>query len=203
VHPLRIDWDADTAIPIAIPDVKAQLRILDDQFDSLLNDIHIPAAVDWAEAEMKRSILAKTHYWVLSDFPRGKDETIRLPRGKTQSVTSIAYTYGNSTTTLTGPTSGSPAGTDYREDLRGNHGGVVMPNYGATWPDVDTESPAPVLITFSAGWTAAQIPGDIKLALMMYCSDALDIVGAADMGPNSNLQAKDLLLSSWRLERWY
>lgn len=203
VHPLLLDWAADTDLPVTIADVKLQLRILDDQYDALLNDIYIPGAVAWAEGEMKRSILAKVHYWVLSDFPRGKDQSIRLPRGKTQSVASIAYTAGNATSTLTGPTSGSPAGTSYREDLRGNDGGVLMPNYGSTWPDVDLESPTPVLITFTAGWTSAQVPADIKGALMMYCADRLDIVGASDLGPHSNLNAKDLLLSGYRLERWY
>jgi len=202
VQPLQIDWSADTALPVSIADVKTQLRILDDQYDALLNDIHIPAAVDWAEGWLKRSILAKTHYWILSDFPRGKDERIWLPRGKTQSVTSIVYTYGDSTTTLTGPTSGSPAGSDYREDLRGDNGGVLMPNYGATWPDVDTASTAPVLITFSAGWTAAQVPARIKHAMMMYCADALDINGASDFGAYTNMREKEFLISPWRLARW-
>lgn len=199
---VRIDRGTASALPVDLQDVKDQLRILDDQFDPLLYNIHIPAAVNWAEGVMHRNILSRTVTWVISDFPRGVDESLRLPLGKTQSVSSIAYTQNNTTTTLTGPTSGSPVGTDYREDLTGSEGGVLFPAYNETWPSVDLDAPQPVVITFSAGWTAAQIPPQVKHAIFMYCADAIDITGAADVTQWSDLSAKATLLSSWRLVRW-
>lgn len=196
---MRLDWDADTALPVSLSLLKSQLRIDHEEFDVLLSSIHMPAAVSWAEGFMHRSILAKTHRLVLEDFPRGRDQSIRLPRGKTQSVTSIAYVSNNATTTLRGPTSGSPIGTDYREDLASNSGGVLYPAYNATWPSVDTDNPSPVLITFSAGWLQSEVPGDIKNALTMYCSDALEIIGGSDMASSVDLHVKELLLTSSRL----
>jgi hypothetical protein len=196
----RLDRGTPTTLPVSLQDVKDQLRILDDQFDPLLYDIHIPAAVNWAEGFMHRNIVSRSSTWVIQDFPRGIDESIRLPLGKTQSVTSVAYTQNNSVTTLTGPSSGSPEGTGYREDLTGDSGGVLYPPYNETWPSVDTDAPQPIVITFSAGWLASEIPGQIKHAIYMYCADAIDVVGGAD-ATKANLAAKETLLSSWRLLR--
>jgi hypothetical protein len=203
IEPLSLSWAADTAFPISVWTIKQHLRISDAQLEPLLNDVHIPAAVQWAEAYMRRSILAKTHYLVLRDFPHEGAQEIELPRGKTQSVTSIVYSSANATTTLRGPTSGSPIGTQYRENLRSDTGGVLYPIYNGAWPYADTMAPEPVLITYSAGWTAATVPADIKHAICLYCADALEITGAADMGGNTDLAAKERLLDPWKVMRWY
>lgn len=196
MEPISINWADDTQLPLSLGQVKTYLRITDAQFDDLLDSMYLPGAVQWAEGVMHRSILAKTHYWILRDFPRGIDQSIRLPRGKTQSVTSIAYTDANATTTLTGPSSGSPIGTDYREDLSGNDGGILYPAYGADWPSVDVYAPAPVLITFSAGWTMSTIPADIRNAIALYCMAQLDPEQQEAMA------AAESLISGWRLVRW-
>lgn len=198
--PLSLDWDADDEFPISLSKVKAQLRIPHDEFDDLITDVHLPGAVNWAEGIMRRSILSKVHRWVIDEFPNGP---IRLPRGKTISISSVAYVSGGSTTTLRGPTSGSPIGTQYQEALRGNDGGILMPLRNGAWPAVDYDVPAPITITFTAGWATASVPGDIKAAITQYVSDALDITGAGDLGANTNLCAKEILLSSWTLTRWY
>ena len=196
---LRLDWDADTAYPIEITRLKEHLRLLDAPlFDPLLNDVIVGAAVEWAESVMHRSILAKAHRWVLSDFPRSFYADIRLPRGKTQSVASIIYSNNNALTTLTGPTSAVP-GTEFRENLRGDEGASLFPTYNGTWPSVDTQAPEPVLITFTAGWTAATIPLQIKHAIAWACSDFLEISGASDMMPSTDLDAKTRFLSNLRI----
>jgi hypothetical protein len=201
MRPLALSWDADTEFPIALDLIKSQLRVGHDEFDVLIHLLHLPAAVEWAEGEMHRSILAKEHQWVLSDFPR-RDLGIRLPRGKTQSVSSIVYAASaTSTVTLRGPTSGSPIGSDYREELRGDSGGTIYPL--TDWPAVDLAAPAPVVITFTAGWDAVRVPGDIKMALAMYVADALEITGASDLSAHTDLAVKNSLLSAWRLHRWY
>lgn len=201
MRPLDLDWDEDTDLTeiITVSALKTQLRIDHTEFDELIETVHLPGAVKWAEREMRRSILSKTHRWVLSDFPRGMDESIRLPRGRTQSVASIQYMSSNTTTTLTGPSSGSPEGTDYREDLRSDAGGRLYPTYTGTWPAVDYRAPTPVLITFSAGWTATQVPGDVKMAICMYVADALEITGAADVTAQTDLSVKERLLTGWRI----
>lgn len=185
-----MEWDADGAPVIALARLKDSLRITHDDLDDLIHTEHLPAAVRWAEAFMHRSILAKTHRWIIDAFP---PLAFRLPRGKTQSVTSIAYVKGGATTTLTGPTSGSPMGTDYQEDLRGDLGGIIMPNRGTSWPTVDDDVPAPILITFSAGWTAKTIPQGVTSALMLLVRDLFE-------GTDHKMQAQ-ALLSPFRISR--
>ena len=160
---------------------------------------HLPAAIAWAEGEMKRSILARTHYWQLDEFPSSYNQAIYLPRGKTQSVKSIVYSSGGVLTTLRGPSSGSPIGIDYQENLAGDSGGVLMPPRGSWWPWTDYDVPVPVTITFVAGWTPQTVPADIKLALMTYIADALEMPGAADRTQYSDTNAKDILLSGWTI----
>lgn len=199
---LSLDWDRPTAYPITLDEIKSQLRIEHDEWDSLISSIHLPAALSWAEGETRRSIQSRTHRWIISEFPSG-DQRIILPRGKTQSISSIAYVSGGNTTTLTGPSSGSPEGTDYQEDLKDELGGVVMPNQGESWPSVDQDVPAPITITFSAGWAEQEdVPSDLKMAMIFYIGDSLEIASAADLMAHSDLSVKDRLISAWRIRRW-
>lgn len=203
MRPLDLDWDEDTDLTeiITVSAVKSQLRIPHDEFDELIETIHLPGAVKWAEAEMHRSILSKPHRWVLQDFPRTASQEIRLPRGRTQSVSSIQYTSSNSTTTLSGSDS-SPEGSDFRQDLRSDEGGRVYPAHNNSWPSVDIYAPAPVVITFNAGWTATQVPGDVKVAICMYVADALEVTGAMDVMANTDLTVKERLLTAYKLDRF-
>lgn len=204
ISSISIEADADTALPMAIEAVKDHLQISHREFDAVISGLHLPAAVDWAESEMRRSILTKVHRWTIEDFPRGsKNKRICLPRGKTQTVTSITYTNTSGVlTTLRGPTSGSPIGTDFREDLRGDSGGFVEPLVDQDWPDIDGETT--VTITFTAGWAEADIPKTIVGALAFYVGDQLDMPTSADRPPSANVSStmdrvKDSLLDHWRI----
>ena len=48
---------------------------------------------------------------------------------------------------------GSPAGTGYQEDIRGDDGGVLLPIAGEAWPSVDCDAVAPVVYTSSTSAT--------------------------------------------------
>lgn len=196
---ITIDIDEPESLPLDLELLKSDLRISDDTLDEVIVEQYIPDAVSWAEGFMKRSIIARTHRWIISDFPHGWNETITLPRGKTQSVSSIAYSQNGTVTTLTGPSSGSPAGTDYQEDLRG-HAGRIMPNRTESWPDVDCDVPAPVVITFEAGWTAASnVPADIKRALTASVFDAMELNGLLTIRNGFDLEFREKLLSGYRV----
>lgn len=194
-------------MPVPIEVVRRHCHLDDDalapQTDALLK-IYINAAVNWFEGQTHRSVVSRTHRWILAEFPYDCDDvSIRLPRGKTQSVDSIAYVSGNQTTTLTGP-SASPPGTGFSESLIGDDGGLIMPPYGGSWPSTDYEVPAPVTITFQAGWTLSQIPDDVKYALLFYCSDAYELRGTSDLDTaGRNLDARTSLISPYSLHRWY
>lgn len=193
---LRIDIDAPTSLPLDLGTLKSDLRIDGGDMDMVLLEQYIPSAVQWAEGLMRRSIIAREHRWILGGFPDG---VICLPRGITQSVASVAYSSGGVTTTLTGPSSGSPGGTDYQEDLRG-HSGRIMPNRGESWPATDTDVLAPVVITFTAGWTTASlVPEDIKRALTARVFEEMELNGVLVTKSGMDEFFTEKLLSAWRI----
>jgi uncharacterized phiE125 gp8 family phage protein len=199
VKSITIDIDEPASLPIDLELLKSDLRISSDSLDDVLMEQYIPDAVSWAEGVMHRAIIAREHRWILSDFPRGTDQTIILPRGKVQSVASIAYSSGGSVTTLTGPSSGtSPVGSDYQEDLRG-HAGRLMPNRGSSWPSVDADVIAPVVITFTAGWTNhTTVPADIRRAITASVFEAMELNGLLVTKTGFDVDFRDKLISAWR-----
>lgn len=202
--PILLDVSTLDASPLPLSLTLAKQHLAEDSTDNdELIETYILAAIKWAEGQMRRTIYSRSHSWTLKDFPRDRDQTIRLPRGNTRSVESVAYVSGGSTVTLTGPSSGSPAGTDYQEDLRGDDGGILLPPRGASWPSTDIDAIAPVTITFTAGYLAAEVPQDIIHALLFAVSDAFENRGTADMSAGRNFDTRQALISPYRLHRWY
>jgi uncharacterized phiE125 gp8 family phage protein len=205
LRPLRLDVSTLDAspLPLDIALVREHLAVDGDDNDALIESF-VLAAISWAEGAMHRTIYSRSHAWVLRDFPRDGYGEIRLPRGKTQSVESVQYSSGGSMVTLTGPSSGSPAGTGYQEDLRGDDGGVLMPARGSSWPSPDADAISPVVINFTAGYLAAEVPSDIVHGLLFACSDAFELRGSGDMTMfGRNFETRQLLISPYRLKRWH
>jgi hypothetical protein len=142
---------------------------------------------------------------VLADFPQTAYQRIRLPRGKTRAVQRVEVTVGGAITTLQGPSSGSPPGADYQEDLTGDDGAELMPRRGGSWPSPDSDCPAPVAIVFEAGWAPEEIPADITRALMYWVRAGIDdergTIDPAGVAASHNVF--EALVSGWRLTRWY
>lgn len=196
MNEITLDIDPPEEIPFDLDLLKADLRIATDDLDDVLMSQYIPDAVEWAEGAMRRSIMARTHRWILECFPYGYDQTIRLPRGKIQSVTSIVYSSNGSPVTLRGPSSGSPVGADYQEDLRG-HRGRLMPLRGASWPSADIDVPAPIVITFRAGWTTPQdVPADIRRAMTASIYGAMELDGLLTIKQGFDSEFRDKLISA-------
>lgn len=212
IRPLRLSVEElETGSPSLIDQamLKRHCRIDTGDDDALL-DLYLQASIRWAEAATKRTIVRRSHEWVLKDFGDAEYGEIRLPRGLTVSVESIAYSNGGVVTSLYGPTSDvSPAGDDYQEDLRSDSGGVVMPPRGSSWPAIDADVPAPVVISFTAGWLGDDIPADIKFAVLFAVADFYDLRGTQDFNPallntsGPRFEAREALLSHWRLPRIY
>lgn len=205
LYPLRLETaeleDGSPAI-FDIDLLKKHVRVDSSDEDDLLN-IYAPAAVRWIEARTQRTLIRRSHIWMLQDFETCPPYGIRLPRGRTVSVTSVAYSSGGSVVTMTGPSS-DPAGTEFQEDLRGDSGGVIMPLRGRAWPSVDTDVPAPVAITFVAGWLADDLPADLRNAFLFAVADSYDIRGSTDLDSGgTRLQARESLISGWALPRIY
>ncbi|MPZ58444.1 MAG: hypothetical protein GEU91_18515 [Rhizobiales bacterium] len=209
--PLRLDVDPVPAGSTALIDlalIKQHVRVDHDDEDELL-EMYAAAAISWAEGDTHRTIFQRAHRWIIKDFPHFHRMDIRLPRGKTQSVESIAYVRGGQAGTLIGSSSGSPAGTDYQEDLRSESGGVLMPPQGGSWPSVDCDVPAPVTVNFTAGWASVDVPKDLLHAILFWIADAYDLRGTPDFNPamlntsGPRFAAREALVSSWRMTRWY
>lgn len=211
LSPIRLEAAAITGSPgplsLALAKAHCSVDASETEFDTLF-DLYIDAAIAWAEGETQRSLVARQHVWTLRDFPRayGRRAEIWLPRGKTQSVASIAYTTSaGAVTTITGPSSGSPSGTGWREELGGEMGGVLAPPRDEGWPsDVDCDAPAPVRVTFRAGWEVGEMPADMTRALMFAVSDMFELRGAADWKEaGGNFSFCETLVSGFRLPRIY
>jgi hypothetical protein len=192
---LSLRSDPPLEYPLTLDLIKRQLRIGHDEFDDIILGTYLPAALSWAEGETRRSIARKAYYWTLKGFPRG---AIRLPAGVCRKVHYIQYgdnyLYGPSREDLT-TSPETPAGEDFLEDLSADFGGVIWP--AESWPDVDREQR--VVIKFDAGWSRAECPADIKLALTAYIQEAIDVTGGADIPNNFSANLKTHLLSGWVL----
>ena len=209
---LRLDVDpfdnAGSPAPFDLDLQKLHSRIDSSDEDELLQ-VYIGAAVSWAEGAMHRTIFQRSHRWVLRDFPVCRYSDIRLPRGKASSVSGIAYVAGGQTVTLRGPSAGSPAAADYQEDLTSDSGGVLMPPQGGSWPSVDYDAVAPVVVTFTAGWPAAEVPAELKHAILFAVEDMFDLRGQGDFEPamvaasGPRYSVREALISGYRLTRWH
>jgi uncharacterized phiE125 gp8 family phage protein len=182
VRPLSLEIAASDDTILDLDVLKVHCSVDGDALDDLLG-IYERAAIQWAEDEMHRTLLARSHTFVISDFPRfPNSQQITLPRGICQSVNSIQYVQDGETITLSGPSSGSPGGTDFQEDLGSINGARLLPVQGSAWPSCDDNVIKPVAITYTAGWnTAASIPANIKHALMFAVADMLEVRGVTDL----------------------
>lgn len=182
----------------------ARIEISDD--DNLL-EIYLKSAITWAEGFTHRTIFQRAHKWTIQEFPCWE---LRLPCGKTQSVESIAYSVLGVTNYLYGPSSGSPAGTDFQEDLRGDSGALLTPPRTGVWPIADYNVPAPVTINFTAGWAADEVPEDILHAIIFAVGDAYetrtsatDYSGVQVGRGGLTLPVREAMLSPYCMTRWY
>jgi hypothetical protein len=192
---LSLRSDPPLEYPLTLDLIKRQLRIGHDDFDDLILGVYIPGSLSWAEGETRRSIARKSYYWTLKEFPR---EPVRLPAGLCRKVHYIQYgdqfLYGPSSEDLT-TSPVTPPGSDFYEDLSADFGGIIWPD--GSWPDSDVDRR--VVIKFDAGWSRAECPADIKLALMAYIQEAIDVTGGADIPPNFSPSLKSHLVSGWAL----
>lgn len=219
LNPLKLTWDApDTTSFLDQTVLRTHLAVDGSDLDFAI-EVYEQAAIDWAEDYMKRSIMAREHRWVLSDFPRGHHRAssqslraIDLPRGKTIRVNYIQFSRGGQYFNLFGPSaSGSPPSEDFQEDLTGDNGGTIMPLRNRDWPSVDYDSVNPVVVSFRAGWElASQVPASIKHAVMFAIDDMLEVRGVKDMADLQSLAAqgktlefRESLLGNNRLIRMY
>lgn len=205
---LSID-DLPSTLPFHVNLIKLHCHINEEQvggpFDAFLLDSYLRAAILWAEGVMHRTIVARAHRWTIQDFACNyeKYNRIVLPRGKCQSISSIQYSLNHQVTTMLGA-SNSPPMSDFQQDLTSDDGGMIMPAVGQIWPVPDIDVIAPVIITYTAGYsTFATIPTDISMALFFYVSDAFELRGTADIQSGTYSDIRVTKISPYILDRWH
>lgn len=164
--------------------------------DDLLNAI-ITAAREHVEDITRRQIITATWDFFLQDWP--DKDYIKLPYGNLQSVSSIKYKESDWLTSADDKTLALM--TDYLVETNGEQCGRIVLPYGESWPN-DTLYPSnPIIIRFVVGWTTkALVPGRIKSAIKLLCSDLYESRGEPVLGQTvSENKTAERLLASCRL----
>ncbi len=193
-------------LPVGLTLLKQALNVDYTDRDDLIKKFLV-ASIDEFEADTKRTVLRRSHRWTLKNFPTADYGAIRLPGGWTRKVNSVQYAVGDDEVTMYGISAavGSPPVAEYREDLTADSGGIIMPLRGTQWPDIERDDPNPVVITFEAGYSAAEIPAAIVTALAFQTQKKFDddrgAVAPSMLGYNA--QAFERMCSPWRLYRTY
>lgn len=153
---------AATALPVTLDEAKAHLRVDVTADDALITSL-ISAATLEAEHLMQRAVMPQTwtltldsfrphpaHYWLTKRPP----QAIELNRPPVAGVVSVQYVDSKGVAQTLDP------GT--YQLIKGEYGGVIVPNFGLQWPDTRRQ-PAAVQITFNCGYAdAASVPELIK-----------------------------------------
>lgn len=144
-----------SAEPVTLFDTKKHLRVDHDEEDTLIT-VLIQTARTTIEQYTNRSLITQTRVLKLDSFPAC--ETIYLPNGAVQSVTTVAYIDdAGANQTLT-------ANTDYYTDVDSNIARIEAVNY---WPST-FDRPNAVTITYICGYGAASaVPAPLKSALLL------------------------------------
>lgn len=134
-----------TEFPVTLEEAKAQCRVTHTSEDTLIEG-YIAAATAYVEKQISLSLMTRTYALTLDEFA----DTIELPRGPVQSVTSVEYVDED------GATATVDAET-YTVDLSSKPQWIVL-NSDYSWPAVMTGVNM-VTITYVAG--ADALPDDL------------------------------------------
>jgi uncharacterized phiE125 gp8 family phage protein len=141
-----------TAQPIAVADVEAQVRA-SLTAETALIDLYIKAVTAKAEGYLKRSIITQTLQLSLERFTF---DSIKLPAGPVQSISSITYLDGDGVQQTISPSL-------YQLGLDD----TACPAWGGSWPGVRVQ-PDSVKITYVAGYGLADdVPAEIKAWMLL------------------------------------
>lgn len=157
--------------------------------DDLLNNIIVTAREN-VEDITRRAIITQTWYAYLSEWPCG--DSISLPLGNLQTVTSVKWKDADGTETTLTPT------TDYLVETNGEGiGRIVLPS-DTTWPTDELYPSNPITIEYVCGWTtAALVPYRIKSAIKLIAAQLYEARGEDVIGQTvvSNKIGEKLLAS--------
>jgi uncharacterized phiE125 gp8 family phage protein len=150
--------EAPAEEPVSLEEAKLHCRVDHNDDDEWFN-VTIPAARQFVERAVRRSLVTQTWRLDLSGFPRRRGP-IQLAHGPVQSVVGIAYQDG----------SNDPV-AEMDEALyvlsQGEDTSAIWPAHEQEWPDF-TAQPSAVQVTFVAGYGGADdVPEPLKHAILL------------------------------------
>lgn len=171
--------------------VQIQKYSSDTTEDTILTAL-ITAARERAEAITRRALITQTWDAWLDKFPSAN--FFKLPFGKLQSVTSLAYKDDDGTETTMTVT------TDYLVDSDSDPGRIVLP-YGESWPSFTAYPYNPIKCRFVCGYgaTSASVPAAIRTAIKMLVEDMYENRSARDTLTLNENRTVMALLQPYRL----
>ena len=149
-------------LPLTLTEVKNHLRIDFTNEDDYLTHL-IKVASTFFEDITGRSLITKTYKTYIDKFPQ-YNVGIKIRKSKLQSIVSIQYKLNNVLTTYTSQNYYFNESTRFSEIL------LITNNQ---YPNLIDEIKNCVAITFTAGYgaTNANIPSDVKQALLMFIAN--------------------------------
>lgn len=165
-----------TTEPVDISEVKDHLRVEISEDEELIRDL-ITTAREYVEDITRRALITQTWDYWLDEWPAC--DSIRLPFGNLQSVTTVSWKDSEGVETIL------TAGTDYIAEMNGEACGEIVLPYATPWPSGTLYPSNPIRTRFICGWTGADtVPFKIKTAVKMavaklYESRGEDTVGVS------------------------
>lgn len=172
-------YSAATDEPVTVAETKLHQRIDHAAEDALIAGL-ITAAREQAEAFTHRQILSATYYLTLSGWWTA-GTYLEIPRPPLASVDAVAYIPDGATTYTTIDSTNYMACTDYTPGLLTTHPDYPLPSIRSDWP-------APIRITFTAGYTSTTIPRSIASAIMLMAGHLYEHRTAVLTGAEANNQ---------------
>lgn len=189
------------AEPITLEQAKGHLRVTHDDEDAIIQ-LYLVSARRWVEEYLHRALIDQVAEITLDDFPLRAPFEIGLPLGRVSAVASIKYfDDGGSEQTLRGPTSGSPVGTDYQEDLTSDEHPRIEPPISSDWPQAEAHRLAAVTVQFTAGYgtKGSQLPASLMTGLLYRLTDLYEFRGSID---GAGTASAKLEIQQYRLREW-
>ena len=177
---------------ISLDQAKQHLRVSEAIENDYITSL-ISAARSHVEEWTQRAILSSEWKLYLNDFPRGNETKIDLPRPVASAVDEFVYFDGE------GAQQTLAEGTDFRFEQVGIQKSFVEDLL--TWPTTDPRRNNAVVISFTAGWEVAEVPPEVRQAILVTIADLYETRQSQVFGISvSATKAMHSLTSSWRVD---
>lgn len=171
---------APTLEPVSLQEVRNQARVLDQDFDELLES-SIPKARKAAEQYLGRALIEQQYNGYLSRFY----PEILIPNPPLMAVSQIEYVDRDGNAQIVDPSA-------YNVDTISDPG-IVSLAYGESWPDTMLYDRNAVKISYTAGYGANpwDVPLTIRHAIKILCVTFFDnpsLTGQSSSGSNDMIE---------------